>query len=241
MSIILSKKWWVNVLLAGLAVFLGFKAYGAWSLRAVVPPDETVAATLPAGPQISVVQRTPVAAGNYDLVVAKNLFVAEREEIIPAPPEPEPKKAPEKKPEEKPTLTRAEQRAVARLGLMGVVLTDDRKTALIRDGGRGRGRGGQWVVEGDEIEGMRVSEISDEMVLLKSGDLEVEILLYDPEKSRRRTAPRAPAKAARPTVVSSPPPAAAGGEKAVLERPTTARRGTTRRPRRRIVRRKATP
>lgn len=206
MRIMFSKKWLVNLLLAGLAAFIGLKAYDAWSQKAAIPPDETAEAKLPAAPPANVAARDAVPAAAYDLVVEKNLFAAEREEIFPTQPETKPDKKAKEKPEEKQKLSRRELRALNKLSLIGVVLIGDRKTALITGiTGKGRGVSTQWIVEGDEVQGMRVGEISDEKIVLTSNDTEMEILLYDPEKPRKRSAPK---KEAQPTVIST------GGNKA---------------------------
>ena len=206
MRIIFSKKWLVNLFLAGLAAFIGLKAYDAWSQKAVIPPDDTPEARLPGPPPVDVVARNTVPAAAYDLVVEKNLFADERAEIIPTQPEDKTKKKVEEKSKEKPKLSRRELRALNRLSLIGVVLTGDRKTALLTGiTGKGRGVSTQWVVEGDEVQGMRVGEISDEKVMLTSDDTEMEIFLYDPDKPKKRSAPK---KEAQPTVVST------GGDKA---------------------------
>lgn len=186
----LSKKWLINICLAAVAVFFGVKAYDAWNREVTLPEDTMAREAAVPGAVTVVADKQPLAASNYDVVVEKDLFAPERKEIIVSEPEPEKNK-----------LSKVERRRIDRLSLLGVVMTKDRKTALIQAAkSREDPSGIRWVVEGDEVEGMRVVEIKDEKILLSMQDQSIEVLLYDPEKPKNRGSVK---KEAQPTVMST--------------------------------------
>ena len=126
-------------------------------------------------------------------------------------------------------MTKADRRKIDRLNLLGVVVSKDRRTALVEAPKKRKDSGGaRWVGEGDEIEGMRVVEIQEESILLSVENENVEVLLYDPERPRRRGTVK---KDDQPTVMSTgdtPPgdvPAAtaqaARQKKTVIQKKTT--------------------
>jgi hypothetical protein len=167
------------------------KAYDGWMREVKLPPDTSAKASTPAPVAVAVLDKHNAAADSYDIVVEKNLFAAERKEIDAPPPEAEKKKT-----------TSTKRRRGDQLTLLGVVVTEERKTALVQ-GKKSKEdpRGIRWVVKGDEINGMRVLDILDEKILLSRQDENVEVLLYDPDRPKKRA--RVRKKQETPTVMST--------------------------------------
>lgn len=76
----------------------------------------------------------------------------------------------------------------ARFGLIGVVLFDDRRIALVQPSNGGRVR---RVVEGQRLDRWQVSKISARRIVLKLGDRREVIRLVDRARPKRAAAPEA--------------------------------------------------
>ena len=222
----LSKKWLINICLAAAAVFFSAETYDAWNREVKLPEDLSGRETISAPAALTVANKQPLAASNYDILAEKNLFASERKEIIPT--ESEPDKA---------QLTKADRRKIDRLNLLGVVVSKDRRTALVEAPKKRKDSGGaRWVAEGDEIEGMRVVEIQEESILLSVENENVEVLLYDPERPRKRGTVK---KDDQPTVMStgdtSPTDQSAAMVQAAKKQKTVTRKKTTQTPKKKAL------
>jgi len=221
-----SKLWIINLAIAGLVAFLGVNAVREWSGKEsrVSAVDQTPAATTekakPALPKVA-----QPAAGSippqeaFNVVVEKNLFAAEREEIKEEvkPPPPPPAKNQAKKEPEPPKLT---------FTLYGVLITRSYKGALLsfaeEQGQRRRPQPGQtkqdggpgWYETGEGEGDWKIASIEKEKVLISVGGASTEVLLYDKEKPKQRTAMAA--KSQGPTVVTIATQAAAPAKAAVV-------------------------
>jgi hypothetical protein len=188
------KIWLINIALAVCVVFFGALSFDVWSKG-----DETIQA-LQTGkssekslPGKKITERTMPPESNYGIVVDRNLFSSSRSEFIPEKLKPGPESGPLKISEKM-------------IFLYGVVLTGDRKMALISNpepglqGGKAPAKD-KWIEIGHTLGNFRVTNIKKDMIVLAYGSGTHEILLYDKNKPARQII--AAEKSAAPTVVAT--------------------------------------
>ncbi|MDM8550689.1 hypothetical protein QUF72_11450 [Desulfobacterales bacterium HSG2] len=200
----LSKIWFINILLAGLAVFFGIKAHDVWINEEKANPEMRVApgksGTSFNRPVKRVFYKRMPPESVYDVVAGKNLFSPDRAEFIPE--EPEPESEPE-----------VEQISLSgkKITLYGVIIMDDYKSALISNPfpAEPGERKNKWVKEGETVGDFEVAEIQKGRILLAEKGKKYEIPLYGDKPGGNKRIKRAgkPAnqggKAGKPTVVVS--------------------------------------
>jgi hypothetical protein len=168
-----------DLVLVGLAIFLGVRLYQAWTARPPTAPPEPTAAVTAEAPAPAAPEAAPAPLSAYAVVAERNLFSPTRTEVVaepprtaagtpPAPPAPKPR-------------------------LYGVVqLPDGRSRAYLEDVQRRRVFA---YSVGDTVGDARVEQIRSDRVILRRGTETFEVLLHDPTKPR----PSAP-----PSAVQSP-------------------------------------
>ncbi|MHB8908680.1 MAG: hypothetical protein ACYDAA_07355 [Syntrophales bacterium] len=191
-----SKIWLINISLVVCVAFFGIMSFEVWSKR-----DETIQ-EMQTGkrsekplPGKGIVERTMPPESNYGIVADKNLFSPKRVEFIPEKVEGGPLKISEKM-----------------IFLYGVIVTGDRKMALINNPDPGPQAGkkparDKWVKVGDAIGNFSVTDIRKDRIILTGGASTHEILLYDKNKPARKII--IAEKAATPVAATAGPAAAA--------------------------------
>ena len=181
--------------------FLGLKAYCVWSkgheadlkIRAVeTHPDKQKK-------EVSkrLVKRRLPPESTYSVVVSKNLFSKQRQELKPE------KKDREGKDGAGSSLEEELKACLGRITLYGVVIMDDHKTALVvyneKRSASSRARRPQnktgakttrWLKEGDTLESFKVAGILEDKLLLMAGGNSYDLLLYDKDRPKSRVAVR---------------------------------------------------
>ena len=203
-----SKIWLINISLAVFVVFLGVMSFNVWSKG-----DETIQETQTGKssanplPVKGIIERTMPPETTYGIVADKNLFSSNRLESIPEKQKTGPLKISEKM-----------------IFVYGVVVTDDRKQALISNpetepqAGKKPAKD-KWVKVGDTIGNFRVADIRKDRIILAEGASTHEILLFDKNKPARQTTV-AEKSTAPHTVVATGPTATAAA--AAAAKPGTA-------------------
>jgi hypothetical protein len=132
-------------------------------------------------------------AADYQSVVARNLFSANR-----SAPAPEPLEAANTEPVEDEVRISGEK-----VMLYGVVLFGGYKTALINNPeNQPKGVQHRWVKEGDSIANLKVREIHQDQVILSDSEGSYRVMLYDPEKVRKASAVQKKSDSSQPKVIS---------------------------------------
>jgi len=188
------KIWLLNIILAGFAVFAGIKAYELWmpgEEQKTEAGSEVKQKTKTFRPKKRFVKRRIPPESDYAVVREKNLFSPDRKEFVPEEveePEPEVKKV---------------SLSGKKITLYGVIMAGNQKSALINNFERKTPgeRDSRWVKIGDTVEGMKISNIRKDSILLIKGDEKYEVLLYD--KTKNRTVGKAKKSEISPTVVVS--------------------------------------
>lgn len=190
-----SKIWLINISLAVFVVFFGIMSFGVWSKGdETIPEIRTGKSPEKPPPGGMIMERAMTPESTYGIVADKNLFSSNRSESIPVELKPGPPKISEKM-----------------IFLYGVVLTGDRKQALVSNPESGPVAGKQpakdkWVKVGDTMGNFSVAEIRKDRIILTEGASKHEILLYDKNKPARQIT--VAEKSAAPTVVATGPAAA---------------------------------
>ncbi|MCP4692959.1 MAG: hypothetical protein GY859_33265 [Desulfobacterales bacterium] len=188
-----SRKWVINLILLGVAVFLGMKAYDEWRRTEEAPPEAPVAARPGVAPREEPLKLKRNSRGHYDIVAEKNLFSSKREE-----PPPEEAPPPKKRTDVKKKKAKLKSKRVV---LHSVISLHGERRALVKDPSRrSRDQKDPWVREGDTVAGMTVVRIESGKILLNDGGEDYEIFLYDKEKPKRRTAVR---RSTGPTIIAT--------------------------------------
>jgi hypothetical protein len=186
------KIWLINITLAVLVVFFGMMSIDVWSKGDDTIPEIRTTKS-PEKPPIEkrIMDRAMPPESTYGIVADKNLFSSKRVEFIPEKPKPGPPAISEMK-----------------IFLHGVILMGDRKRALISNPDPGPQGGNKpakekWVVVGDTMGDLRVTEIRKDRIILTQGANTQEILLYDKNKPARQIT--VAEKPTTPTVVTTAP------------------------------------
>ena len=185
-----SKIWLINISLAVFIVFLGIMSFDVWSKGdETIPEIRTGKSPEKPPPGKRIMERAMTPESSYGIVADKNLFSSNRSESIPVELKPGPLKISEKM-----------------IFLYGVVVTGDRKQALISnpesgpEAGKSRAKD-KWVKVGDTQGNFSVADIRKDRIILTEGASTHEILLYDKDKPARQTT--VVEKSAAPAVVST--------------------------------------
>jgi hypothetical protein len=187
-----SRIWVINILLAVFVVIFGMMSFDVWSKG-----DETIpgiqTGNNPEKPLLGkgIIERKMPPDSTYSIVAEKNLFSADRSEIVP------------EKQTEKQGPLKISERSVF---LYGVVVMGDRKKALISNPATGPeadkkpAAKEKWVTLGDTLGNFSVADIQKDRIILADGAKRHEILLYDKNKPARKI--NLPEKAAASSVAS---------------------------------------
>lgn len=191
MFTVFSRIWLINISLAVFIAFFGIMTFDVWSRGDETIPErqtgkEPAATTQGKG----MIERTMPPDSTYSIVAEKNLFSANRSEVIP-----------EKQKKEGPLKISEKQ-----IFLYGVVVLGDHKKALISNPDPAPVPGktpakDKWVKVGDTIGNFSIVEIGKDRINLADGANRHEIFLYDKNKPVRQTA--AAEKSTAPTVVAA--------------------------------------
>ncbi|RPH52033.1 MAG: hypothetical protein EHM85_04320 [Desulfobacteraceae bacterium] len=189
-----SKTWLINITIAVFVVFFGIMSFNVWFKGDEMIP-EIQAGKSPEKSQSGkkIIERAMTPEPTYEIVAGKNLFSSSRSESLPAELKPGPLNISEKM-----------------IFLYGVVLTGERKQALITNPESGPAAGQsrakeKWVKVGDTMGNLSVAEIRKDRIILTDGANKHEILLYDKNKPARQII--VAEKAASPAVVATGPAA----------------------------------
>ncbi|HPJ67739.1 MAG TPA: hypothetical protein PLQ82_06495 [Desulfobacteraceae bacterium] len=178
-----SRIWLINFILMAVVIFFGIKALGVWTEKGLPSPEtESQALTGPAVRMdmkkgIQGMQRRAVSEIVYESIATMNLFSSDRKE-------PETEKAEQKEEEKQPPKNISKIRK--EIILYGVIISDGCKSALISNLKPEPGeRKSKWVKIGDSIDGLEVTDVNKESIILAEGADKFEILLFDKKKARR--------------------------------------------------------
>lgn len=176
------RIWWINLALAGCAVFLGVQTFQAWNRKipAVFSPGEPEVREANPLLDARIPPRRPLQPESlYGAVTQRNLLSPDRAEYVPPAPEPEPEKAPKEI-----AVADAEPAVISgrRISLRGVVLAGNFKKALIDNPAPQQGDSGRiWVSEGEALDGVTVQSVERENVLLEHQGKIYRVSLYENE------------------------------------------------------------
>jgi hypothetical protein len=195
-----SKIWLINIIMAAFVVFFGVMSFEVWSKGdEKIQEIQTGKSSAKPLPGKGIMERTMPSEAAYGIVADKNLFSSNRSESIPEKQKPGPLKISEKM-----------------IFLYGVVLTGDRKKALISNpetvplAGKTPAKD-KWVEVGDTMGNFSVAEIRKDRIILADGASTHEILLYDKNKPVRQVT--VVEKSAAPAVIATGSTAAAAAMK----------------------------
>lgn len=186
----------INLILAVVVVFLGIKAYDAWSETENRLPEAGDNKRSAPAPHKTVVKADIPAETEYDSVVHHNLFSISRSPQGKEREEPDPKK--EKKGPD-PKLLKLLQQTVQQISIYGVMMVDGEKKALLRSSpvpvlktrnarkpSSPPGQEIAWVKVGDPVNRFMVKEINTRGVVLGAEGLAFDVVLYDEDKPKKR-------------------------------------------------------
>ena len=182
-------KWIINLGLACVTIYVGFKIYDVWSAP---PSPEVILGQVSAKKTVSPALPKPSKrekikpASYYQVIVEKDLFSPDRK-----PPKQDPEAQKGDKSVEK-------KRLPANLQLFGVVLKGRSTKALLSNPDRRKNKKRYvWVTEGEEIGGYKLIRIHSDRVVLDKRGVRYELSLYAGKK--RRTQPLRPKAQVRKT------------------------------------------
>lgn len=178
----------ICMLLAAATVFFGYQAFEVWSGDG--QPDVKKAVQKPQTPQVnrSGAYRRNQRSTNFEVIARKDLFSADRREILP-----------EKSATAAPV--KVAQPPDRRFALFGIVLDSSEKKALVAnpDPKSARENAYIWMKVGDKMGDFDVSEIQPEQIFLTQGGQTYTLRLLDHKPSPRRAGGRKKKKPAEPS------------------------------------------
>jgi hypothetical protein len=204
-----SRIWLMNIVLALFVGFLGFKAYGVWAQGnkgRYLPKITGKTVQRTQNPAEALHKKNIPPESTYDVLMALNLFVPERKEILPEAAKPD-----EKSKKLSATDKKNIQQYFKSLTLYGLVITNDLAEALVshpvvkpvlkrgktvipknrrRNIKRLTVKKTQWVKAGDTLGDFKVVSIKHDRVVLKADDQSYDLLLYDKDNLKKRAAPK---------------------------------------------------
>ncbi len=141
----------------------------------------------------------------YSIISKKNLFHPERKEWLM-------EKAEDKKPEDaKKALPKMDPKQIQ---LMGTVVSEDVRKAIINSGGKGADKGAQTYQVGDYVEGYLLKEISEKKAVINNNATNEDIILFLHEGKAQRSSQK--------TEIKEEAPAQPEGKKIVPKKGETA-------------------
>ena len=176
--------------LAAAVVFMAVMTYDIWTQKdETIPETQTTQKTVAAQPVKKIDEGIMPPESGYGIVVEKNLFSANRAEVLPERSKSDSLKISEKK-----------------IYLYGTVIMGENKQALITNPESGSDAAkkqskDKWIKIGDTVGNFKVSDIAKDKIVLADGAVKHEILLYDQNKPERQKA--VAQKPAAPTVVAT--------------------------------------
>lgn len=198
---VFSKTWFINVILVGCVAFFGAKSIGVWVAGNGTQTAQAVAEKTKKWQIKKVIREQMPPETTYGAVTDRDLFSQDRVEFVE-----EVQEAEEAEAEAVPVPVKEDIRISGRkIVLYGVIMLDDYRTALISDPKpKSSQRPSTWVKEGDIIgeskEGVVVSSIQKESIILRDGEKMYEVLLYDKDKPRGKVTEQ---KQTQPTIVTT--------------------------------------
>jgi hypothetical protein len=170
-----SHVWVINIFFAVCAVVFGFRAWNIWF------SDASAVSPVPGGdmpgfriPYAGLTERQIVPSSEYDAVVNRNLFSADRKEV---------KAAGTSDPSQN-----QEPSAGKHIRLYGVFMTDAAKTAIIDASDQPDKRKALRVREGDSVQNVKIISIQPDRIIVSEGEGQKVIPLYAENKSILREA-----------------------------------------------------
>jgi hypothetical protein len=172
---LLIRPWVINLLLAGAAVFFGYRTFAVWSASDSLQVNTAVQKPATARPVARASYRRPPRYAAYEVIAQKNLFASDRREKLPEKPT-------------TPTRVIPAKPLDSRFVLFGIVIKGDQKEALVSNLYRKKATEKEyiWVKVGDKIGTLNVSEIQSEQIILTQGGSTYTIRLSDKNYSQRR-------------------------------------------------------
>lgn len=185
------KVWFMNLVMAGLIVFVGNRIYKVWSAGDNAAVEIAEAQKPPRQAEDSIAKKVTLSESAYETIAKNDLWNPDRVEVKPEKPQPGP--------EVKKLST-----SVKSIALYGVIITGGYKAALVAklDVKPGEKKM-QWIKVGDTLGSFKVIEIKQESIIVVEGDNQYEVLLYDKDKPKEWSA--LSKKETKPTVISAEP------------------------------------
>ena len=225
----ISRIWLINIILAFLVAFLGYRAYGVWSREI---PDTHISlkpkkvSQSIQKPEIKLDKQPLPQEKDYAVLINQNLFSPERKEVLPV--EKEPAKAEEK---QYAIAKKSLDKMLDKMVLYGLVITEDSAEALVSDVSlkpvvqRGRRLNSKrvtvgeakWVKAGDMIGDFKVTNIESDRIRLEVKGHDYDLLLYDKENLKPHAAIKAKSG---PTVIGGTASEAGQASKTVGKKPS---------------------
>lgn len=186
------RVWLINIVLLGMVVFFGIRAYGVWSQGMEIPGKDpgSGSSKRDVGPSKTIIKKEMPPASAYDVLVRKDLFSPRRQ-------------APEEKAAEVEKNLPPIPAEAKKILLFGVILMEGYKTALVSNPDQKSAKDNDlWVKEGDHLGDFKVSLIEKEKIVLEKDKESFDVFLYDKGKPERRTVVQKPTE---PKVVAAGP------------------------------------
>ena len=187
----LSKLWFINILLVAGVIFFAVKTFDVWFSRQKQYPEPIPHTRQEIQQEKQFTKRNVPPESSYRVIADKNLFSEDRKEYLPPTIDPELESALENETEIKPFDGFGKN-----VTLYGVMIWDDIKKALITNPDRKTGEPQDiWVQKGDtlleikrrdKVATLKVDEILNDRILVRDESSKYEILLHDKEKTRKR-------------------------------------------------------
>ncbi len=175
------KLWATNILLAMVMFFFSVQAYRTWTA-----PEESQPKAQPSKQTSSMKKSTSTLARfnmppepTFEDVARKNLFAKDRMEKIP------------EEPNEEQIEVKSTQAKISgkRIVLDGIIFTEDKKMALIRNPKRKKGdKKFIWIQEGQSIGNLKDFAIEEDRLIIKDKGKKHAILLYDQKPGKNNSA-----------------------------------------------------
>lgn len=209
------KLWSLNLILTGLMLFFSWQTYHSWNALEKALPfgiQEKSAKTVEITPPPKLADYALSAESTYEDVVRKNLFSpARKEKLI--------EKTDDESAENKPVEIENNKISGTKIVLDGIILTDNKKMALIRTPPKNRDdKPYVWLVEGQSIGNLKVDSIETDRIILTEKGKKYAILLYDQGKAKEEQ-PRSPAASDTPAEEDNEPTVIGAEKKTVNNTP----------------------
>lgn len=186
------RIWVVNIAMAVLLLFAGINIWELWHKEFRDVSGSAGGAGSVQGVAADEAEDRLLDQQEYEMLASRNLFSPDRKVYAPA--QDSEKQEAEKKPKEK--TVRISGEAVA---LYGVVITGEKKIALINNPGGKLGDGRFiWIRKGDALANLTVADITPGEIILDEGSAQYKVSLSEKKRPKTR---RQREKSSGPTVV----------------------------------------